>query len=298
VNKHLRQIAIGGSIVLHILFILFWMFALHYNLFSSSIVETVVPDPIVFELANTLEKPKSVIETPEDAEVVENQTQADFLSDKNALARNEEPNFDLPINDPFSRGDFKFEELPTHRGPIGEQPNPNEESEKPEEKNENKNEKTSPGDYYVSASEFNRDYLTNSPKQENPGMPDASPRVRYDNRDSRARDMGGLSFNTYDWNFAPYMLDLKKKVERNIFPPPAYTRLGLISGESILKFRIYPDGTMKALKLIEYNGHKTLMETSYRAIEISAPFKKLPADFPEPYLEVTAKFVYSINRGN
>ncbi len=156
-----------------------------------------------------------------------------------------------------------------------------------------KNDETTSGDYYVSASEFNRDFLTNTPKRNNPGMPNATPRTRYDNQESRAPDMGGLSFNTYDWNFAPYMLDLKRKVERNIFPPPAFTRMGLISGESTIKFRIYPDGTMKALELIEYEGHKTLMETSYSAIKVSAPFNKLPADFPEQFLEVTAKFTYS-----
>ena len=129
--KHLRQIALGGSIVLHILFLLFWMFADHYNWFLSDIVQAVEPEPIIFDLANSVEKPKRVIETPDDAQVVENQKQADFLSDKTALARNEEPNSDLPINDPFSRGDYKFEELPTNRGPIGEQVNPNEKSENP-----------------------------------------------------------------------------------------------------------------------------------------------------------------------
>lgn len=288
--------AIGGSIILHILFLFFFMFADRYNWFVSDMVQAVVPEPIIFELANAVEKPKRVIETPDDAQVVENQKQADFLSDKNALARNEEPNSDLPIDDPFSRGDYKFEELPTDRGPIGEQVNPNEQSEKPEQKNQNKNDATTHGDYYVSTSEFNRDYLTNNPKQNNPGVPNASPRVRYDNQDSRAPDMGGLSFNTYDWNFAPYMLALKRKVERNIFPPPAFTRMGMISGESTIKFRIYPDGTVKALEVIGYDGHKTLMETSYSAIKVSAPFNKLPADFPEPFLEVTAKFTYSNNR--
>ncbi len=281
---------------MHIFFLLFWMFADRYSWFAGDIVQTVAPEPIIFDLANSSEKPKTVIETPDDAQVVENQKQADFLSDKNALARNEEANSDLPINDPFARGDFKFEELPTNHGPIGEQVNPNEQSEQPEEKNDNEIDKTTRGDYYVSTSEFNRDYLTNNPTQNNPGVPNASPSVRYDNQESRAPDMGGLSFNTYDWDFAPYMLELKKKVGRNIFPPPAFTRLGLIAGESTIKFRIYPDGTMKALELIEFDGHKTLMETSYAAIELSAPFNKLPTDFPEPFLEVTAKFSYTNGR--
>ena len=46
------------------------------------------------------------------------------------------------------------------------------------------------------------------------------------------------------------------------------------------------------LEVLEYIGHKTLMETSVRAIEVSAPFKPLPVDFPEDYLEITAQFYY------
>ncbi|MFQ5772553.1 MAG: energy transducer TonB, partial [bacterium] len=92
------------------------------------------------------------------------------------------------------------------------------------------------------------------------------------------------------------MLALKKKVEHNIFPPPAFIRMGIISGETLLRFKIYPNGEMKDLEVLEYKGHETLMQTSVRAIEISAPFAPLPSNFPEAYLEVTAKFHYFIQK--
>ena len=37
-----------------------------------------------------------------------------------------------------------------------------------------------------------------------------------------------------------------------------------------------------------------LLETSRNAIRVSAPFKPLPGEFPEQYLEVTARFYYYI----
>jgi hypothetical protein len=125
---------------------------------------------------------------------------------------------------------------------------------------------------------------------------DRLPGVQHDNQKTRALDMGGLSFNTYDWNFAPYLLELKRIIRSNIFPPIAFTRLGMISGETLLRFRIYPSGEMQNLVILGYRGDKSLMKTSYSAVEISAPFPKLPPDFPEPYLEVTGKFLYLIRK--
>ncbi|MCK7513172.1 MAG: TonB C-terminal domain-containing protein [Desulfobacterales bacterium] len=107
---------------------------------------------------------------------------------------------------------------------------------------------------------------------------------------------GGLSFNTYDWDFAPYMLALKERISRNIFPPLAFSQLGMIDGDTMLRFKIYPDGRLADLELLGYTGHRTLMETSRFAVTTSAPFPTLPADFPKSYLEVTAKFSYFVKR--
>jgi len=72
--------------------------------------------------------------------------------------------------------------------------------------------------------------------------------------------------------------------------------MGLIDGETIIRFKVYPNGEMKDLEVLQYRGHKSLMETSVQAIKNSNPFNPLPADFPENYLEVTGHFTYFIKR--
>ena len=68
-----------------------------------------------------MKKNGQVIETPDDAKVVEQQKQANFLSDKNALARNPETNPNLDIGEPFARGIFDSHDLPANMGIQGQQ---------------------------------------------------------------------------------------------------------------------------------------------------------------------------------
>ncbi len=267
------------------------------NLLSGPMQQTLDDDEIVFELQDQprqKDKPRTVIETPDDA-ITEKPEQADYLSDKDALARNDESADNLNIDAPFSRGQIPYPELPQNAVPPGEQGQPAKESQEQKESKAEEFKEPEP-EYYAQSttSDFRREVLVE--KTSRPGARESRQRPRADNQDSRAPDMGALSFNTYDWNFAPYMLDLKRKVERNIFPPPAFTRLGLISGETLLRFKIYPSGQMRDLEILGYDGHKTLMETSRNAIRVSAPFLELPQDFPEEYLEVTAKFSYFTDR--
>ncbi len=286
-----------GSILLHILLFFMWTVGAMLNLFSAPAPE-LVPDPIVFQLQDTpRQKPRQVVETPDDAEVTKDPKDADYLSDKNALARNENALEDLALGKAFAVGDLNAAELPTPRGPRGNQGAVARNSEVEKQQGDQKDGSKEQSEALferLSASDFHRADLVKPSNPQPPGQQNSSMRARYDNQKSRALKNGGVSFNTYDWDFAPYMLWLKRRVEQNIFPPPAYTRMGMIQGETLLRFRIYPDGKMENLQVLKYKGHKTLMETSYRAIEISAPFKNLPADFPEPFLEVTAVFTYTI----
>ena len=117
-----------------------------------------------------------------------------------------------------------------------------------------------------------------------------------DNARSSALESGGLQLSTYDWDFAPYLKYLKHHIERHIFPPPAFTELGMIDGTTRVKFRILPDGKLEALKLIDFEGSVELRDTSVRAVELSADFRPLPEHFPEEYLEITGTFQYFIYR--
>ena len=302
-----RKYVIIVSILVHVLFLLLWEGAVRLKIITFESSPEVLKEnaPIVFDLQP--ERPREVIETPDDAKVVEQQKKANFLSDKNALARNPETNPQLAEGEAFARGDFKSHDLPSVQGPLGRkqpQPTPLDKKKQPEtaakEKKDIEEKDKEPPDYLTesSATAFIKEYVMKQPKPTNPGVKESLPSVKHENLESRARDMGGLSFNTYDWDFAPYLLALKKRIQRNIFPPQAFTHLGLISGETLLRFKIYPNGELKDLKVLVYKGHKTLMETSYNAVDISAPFPQLPPDFPENYLEVTGKFIYFVRKSN
>ena len=58
------------------------------------------------------------------------------------------------------------------------------------------------------------------------------------------------------------------------------------------RFRIYPDGHMEMLQVQEEEGHKSLHRSSVNAIKGAAPFRDLPDDFPEDFLEVKFGFYY------
>ncbi|MCP4147589.1 MAG: hypothetical protein GY757_07555 [bacterium] len=296
-----RKTIIILSILLHILFLLLWEDAMKLNLFNDETNQELMVEnkPIVFDLQEP-QKPSQVVETPKDAEVVEKQEKANFLSDKNALARSEEVKPDLDLGEAFARGDYKSHELPVTPGVQGAQPqipqpeknDSDKDKEKPKEKTEEE-----PADLGErSSTAYYKDFVLKQQPPVKPGQEEHLPSVMHDNQLTTAQQQGGLSFNTYNWNFAPYMLLLKKKIQRNIFPPPAFAQLGMIDGATLLRFKIYPNGVLKDLEIIDYKGHKTLMETSYNAVDISAPFPVLPSDFPEPFLEVTGKFIYFVKK--
>ena len=238
--------------------------------------------PIAFE----------IVETPEAARVKEPQEDALLLSDKNALAMDEN-NSNLPVlNTPFSQGISDVKELPST--PVGAVSSPvppgnaaNGAAEEAEEKTRNQDGAGSVLSQRSSARNFRSDLLLG-------GSADRR-NASYRQQDSRAANTGGMSFNTYEWEFAPYMLELKKKIQKNIFPPAAFTRLGF-GGKNLISFRIYPDGRLEGPEVLQVEGEEALAETSCKAVVYSAPFRALPDNFPEEYLEVTARFEYFIAR--
>jgi TonB family protein len=126
------------------------------------------------------------------------------------------------------------------------------------------------------------------------GVGQAGEPARFRNLDSGAERYGGLSFNTYEWDFAPYMLAMKHAIESHLFPPYAFTHMGIVSGTNVVHFTVLPNGTIRDLEILGSDAHFSLDRTSVRAIEASVPFLPLPSDFPEECLEVTAHFSYVI----
>jgi len=283
------------SCLLHILFFSFWESAIRLD--RQRPVPAAPPPrsaPLVFDLQQP-ERPREVIATPSDAPTTPKPKQADFLSDKNALARNQEPAPGLPVGaEPYSRGDIPSHDLlPQPRRPASEAA-----PVRPQDR-----QAEAAGDPEAAADDPAAGEDSEPPRPREPEAARADrhllmdlPGALHRQLDERAAADGGLSFNTYDWDFAPYMLELKRRIGRNIFPPLAFSKLGLIDGDTLLRFRIYPDGRLDGPELLGYTGHRTLMETSCFAVTASAPFPDLPAGFPKSYLEVTAKFSFFIKK--
>jgi hypothetical protein len=121
-------------------------------------------------------------------------------------------------------------------------------------------------------------------------LPEMNPEFKSES--SARASVAGFSINTTAWDFAPYLLDLKQRIKQHWIPPLAFTALGAIHGYTKINFRIYPDGRMEGLSLTETNGHESLHRSSMNAIKGAAPFRPLPEDFPEDYLDVTFGFYY------
>ena len=281
-----------ASVLWHILFLLMWEFSFKMNMFGVKIspADILRDQPIVLDIQQP-ELPNQVVETPEDARTDKPPERIDYLSDKNAKARNQEADPILKQGEAFSKGIIDSQELPTPQGRIGQKQS--QPLTKPSEPDNSK--ATEPIKENSPKFSF-QEYLEKLLDPKNPGNNYLAPNVKHDNRKSKALDMGGFSFNTYDWDFAPYLLALKKRIQRNIFPPIAFTQFGMISGETIVRFKIFPSGQMRDLEVLGHAGHISLRQTSNSAIVTSAPFPRLPVNFPEPYLEITGKFMYLVTR--
>ena len=254
--------------------------------------------PLVFEL----------IETPDDA-VRRRPDDANLLSDKDATARNEKRPEDMPEGEAYSEGISEHKvfagDISSSRGTDGyEGLGRSHRADSDEGEEDQANDMENISDMTIRVHQdldeiFTRGRLS-APKSS--GSPQSlqgrsfSDDADYDQRSEAAEALGGITMNTYDWNFASYILEMKRKLRSNTHPPGAFSPLGLIDGKTVLSFRVLPDGSVVDLYVIEYTGDRTLMETSVDAVEGSSPFRPLPSDFPMDYLELTWTFIFHVYR--
>lgn len=281
IKKHPFHWALLASLLLHVfaylgtgLSIAFLRLLQLLPVTVTSALEEQPKPPMVFE----------VVETPNSARRENTPAEPKYVSDKNAVAQNPDAPQDLPLGAAYAQGDLAEADATTKAASPSSQEEPQSESKKQTSE--------SATNYNFTGPAFHREFLTG--QRPPAAQTSATQMALRDNRSSRAPQLGSFSLDTYEWNFAPYMLWLKKRVQSNIYPPPAFTHMGVISGQTLLRFKIYRDGSLRDLQLIDYRGHKTLMQTSTRAIELSVPLQKLPPDFPKDYLEVTAQFDYTL----
>jgi len=111
---------------------------------------------------------------------------------------------------------------------------------------------------------------------------------------ANATGHGDLALSTYAWRWVPYMRALRDRIERNLHPPPAFARLGVIEGETRLRFRIHPDGHLDGPLLLSSSGHESLDQASLHSVRAAAPMAPLPDDFPDQRLDVVFTYYYFV----
>lgn len=131
-------------------------------------------------------------------------------------------------------------------------------------------------------------------ESEHPLLSEANKRIDDFPKVGDCSNAGVVILDSYDWDYEPYLATLSKKIRSEIYPPRKFTRLGAIEGKSLRQFTILPGGELADLKLVSYEGHPLLAETSLLAVEFAAPLPPLPADFKKKHdqLQVAAIFCF------
>ena len=273
-------IAIFLSILIHLLLLIL----IEYDVVTLRADNQILPvveeeKRIVFEIVES--NPDFAIDSPKE--------DAELASDKNTIASDITPETTFEADRPITDGISDSKELPVPES------HPDELMQKtllaPREKFDTSR--------LLERPEDNRKETQEKQEQNESEKIQA---VLPDNQDTSARnDLGGFSLSTYAWEFAPYMLELKRKIGKNIHPPKAFTDFGIISGSYVIQFVITRKGELQSVNVVDVNETKQfsensspLLQTSINAIQFSKPFEPLPDDFPDDLLIITGTFNYLI----
>ncbi|MBN2184848.1 MAG: energy transducer TonB [Candidatus Krumholzibacteriota bacterium] len=298
-GKRLQLISFAISVAVHLLLLILYRPLALISLSPDNVDPPIAaPRPIVLQL----------IETPDDA-IRQRPDEADQFSDKDAVARNEKRPEDIPEGEAYIEGSsghkvFRGDISPSSPADLRDGPGQPQRADRDEGKEDDDTEMERPTDMVIRVhqdlDEIFRKRSLSSPQKSSGRRssqgPSFSDDADFDQRKEAAGALGGITMNTYDWNFASYILEMKRKLRSNTHPPGAFSPLGLIEGKTVLTFRVMPDGRVADLNVIEYTGDRTLMETSVDAVEGSSPFRPLPSDFPMDYLELTWTFIFYVYR--
>lgn len=293
-------LALVASLIAHLLFLSLWGATRQLHL-PAIIAQR--PTAQAQEREKRLEF--ELVETPSDARHELPSARTHLLSDKSTRARDLYSAKDKPTGEAYSEGQSPYRTfsggLSSPAGPES-RPQPQAQAASESSRPVTTERTLEPGvavaeeaSERVQRARFSPEVLAGHPGGSWAGL-FGSDDATYRQVTFSAEELGGVTLSTYAWDFAPYVLDMKRKIRQNIYPPPAFTRLGIISGETVLRFRVLPDGQMTNLEVLGYTGHPSLKETSVVAVMNAAPFKPLPKGFPEEYLELTWTFIYSVTR--
>lgn len=111
-------------------------------------------------------------------------------------------------------------------------------------------------------------------------------------KDAGALAFGEYAFSTRAWDFEPYWVNMRSKLKEAWRPPAAYMYGIIKSGWTVVRVVVHKDGTIGMPEILDSEGHESLHRACLAAMVGAAPFRPLPAGFPDKDLVVTVRFIY------
>lgn len=90
-------------------------------------------------------------------------------------------------------------------------------------------------------------------------------------------------------DFGPYMRELQRRIKMNWDPPK-----GNESKRVVLLFKIARDGRLLSVRVFKSSGIPNADRAALSAVELTAPFKPLPADFRGSSIDIQFTFDYNV----
>ena len=90
-------------------------------------------------------------------------------------------------------------------------------------------------------------------------------------------------------DFGPYMNELQRRIKANWDPPK-----GNESKTVVLLFKIAKDGRLLSCRVSKSSGLPTADQAALKAVELTAPFRPLPADFKGQNIDIQFTFDYRV----
>ena len=90
-------------------------------------------------------------------------------------------------------------------------------------------------------------------------------------------------------DFGPYMRDLQRRIKMNWDPPK-----GNESKRVVLMFKIAKDGRLLSCNVFKSSGLPNADKAAINAVQATAPFRPLPADFKGPSIDIQFTFDYNV----
>ena len=112
------------------------------------------------------------------------------------------------------------------------------------------------------------------------------------NLETSSGKYGSFTLSSYEWEYAPYMLDWIEKIKRNWVEPISYLAGKGKGGQVIVKTTLFKSGKKKKIELIFTNVNDEMTNEAIKAVEKSFNLPELPESYKENELEVTFSMIY------